>query len=417
MIKWGFWLAVAITGGVLAMLNWPSAVQPREQRWLRVEPQSLENRLGLVGRLQAARQVTLSAPFAGVVAAMPVEEGQRVEAGQPLISLDTAQLDIQLRRAQAERLKAQDQLLQLRSWQGGPQVARGLRAVGAARAAMAATQASLDDTQRLFERGIVARMEVASLEQLLGAQRQALLDAEQELRLTRARGQGDALLIAEMELANAQARWQILTRMREQQVIEAPFAGVLLPVSTEAGRGGRQLHVGQAVSQGMALLTLVDLERLQVMARLEEHDLVKVREGMEVEAVIAGQRLAGRIDRIAMQARDDTAQGAWYDVRVDLDLPAAPLQLGLRLGMSAQLQLLLHRQERAMVVPAPALQVDEAGRTYVLFRADETQAPRKVPVTAGPAGVQGVEVQGLESGYVLIAPEPPDGSDLDHSAG
>lgn len=417
MIKWGFWLAVAMTGGVLAMLNWPSAVQPREQRWLRVEPQLLENRLGLVGRLQAARQVTLSAPFAGVVAAMPVEEGQRVEAGQPLISLDTAQLDIQLRRAQAERLKAQDQLLQLRSWQSGPQVARGLRAVGAARAAMAATQASLDDTQRLFERGIVARMEVASLEQLLGAQRQALQDAEQELRLTRAWGQGDALLIAEMELANAQARWQILTRMREQQVIEAPFAGVLLPVSTEAGRGGRQVHVGQAVSQGMALLTLVDLERLQVMVRLEEHDLVKVREGMEVEAVIAGQRLAGRIDRIAMQARDDTAQGAWYDVRVDLDLPAAPLQLGLRLGMSAQLQLLLHRQERAMVVPAPALQVDEAGRTYVLFRADETQVPRKVPVTAGPAGVQGVEVQGLESGYVLIAPEPPDGSDLDHSAG
>jgi len=417
MIKWGCCLAVAMTGGVLAMLNWPGAVQPREQRWLRVEPQLLENRLGLVGRLQAARQVTLSAPFAGVVAAMPVEEGQRVEAGQRLISLDTAQLDIQLRRAQAERLKAEEQLMQLRSWQSGPQVARSLRAVAAARAAMAATQASLDDIQRLFEGGIVARMEVVSLEQLLGEQRQALLDAEQELRLTRARGQGDALLIAEMELANAQAQCRALIRMRDQQVIEAPFTGVLLPVSTEAGHGGRQLHVGQAVSQGMALMTLVDLERLQVMARLEEHDLVKVREGMEVEAVIAGQRLAGRIDRIAMQARDDTAQGAWYDVRVDLDLPAAPLQLGLRLGMSAQLQLLLHRQERAMVVPAPALQVDEAGRTYVLFRADETQAPRKVPVTAGPAGVQGVEVQGLESGYVLIAPEPPDGSGLDHSAG
>jgi multidrug resistance efflux pump len=417
MIKRGCWLAVALMCGELAMMIWPSAVQPPKQTWLRVEPQLLESRLGLVGRLQAARQVTLSAPFDGVVAAIPAQDGQRVEAGQPLISLETAQLDIQLRQARTERLKAQEQLLQLRTWESGPQVARGFRAVRAARAAVAATQANLEDTRRLFERGIVARMEVASLEQLRQTQRQALLDAEQELLLTRARGQGDALLIAEMELDNAQARWQALTRMREQQVIEAPFTGVLLPVSTDAGPAGRQVHVGQAVSQGMPLLTLVDLERLQVVARLEEHDLAKVREGMQVEAVIAGQQFAGRIDRIAMQARDDTGQGAWYDLRVSVDLPATGLQLGLRLGMSAQLALVLHRQEQAMVVPAQALQVDEAGRTYVLFRADEGQAPRKVPVTPGSTGVQGVEVQGLESGYVLIPPEPPGGSGIDQSAG
>ncbi|MGJ7547176.1 efflux RND transporter periplasmic adaptor subunit [Pseudomonas alloputida] len=205
--------------------------------------------------------------------------------------------------------------------------------------------------------------------------------------------------------------------MREQQVIEAPFTGVLLPVGTDAGPAGRQVHVGQEVSQGMPLLTLVDLERLQVVARLEEHDLAKVREGMLVEAVIAEQLFAGRIDRIAMQASDDTGQGAWYDLQVSLDLPAAALQLGLRLGMRAQLALLLHRQEQAMVVPAQALQVDDAGRTYVLFRPDEGQASRKVPVTPGTMGVQGVEVQGLESGYVLIPPEPPGGPGIDQSAG
>ncbi|MGJ7547177.1 HlyD family efflux transporter periplasmic adaptor subunit [Pseudomonas alloputida] len=183
------------------MMIWPRAVQLPEQTWLRVEPQLLESRLGLVGRLQATRQVTLSAPFDGVVAAIPPQDGQRVEAGQPLISLETAQLDIQLRQARTEHLKAQDQLLQLRTWESGPQVARALRGVRAARAGLAATQASLQDTRRLFERGIVARMEVASLEQLRQTQREALLDAEQELLLTRARGQGDALLIAEMELA------------------------------------------------------------------------------------------------------------------------------------------------------------------------------------------------------------------------
>ncbi|MFJ4442443.1 hypothetical protein ACIPZ8_10165 [Pseudomonas sp. NPDC089422] len=109
------------------------------------------------------------------------------------------------------------------------------------------------------------------------------------------------------------------------------------------------------------------------------------------------------------------AGSQWWRIRCLK--PATALQLGLRLGMSAQLALLLHRQEQAMVVPAQALQVDEAGRTYVLFRADERQAPRKVPVTPGSMGGQGVEVQGLESGSVLILPEPPGGSDIDQSAG
>lgn len=83
-------------------------------------------------------------------------------------------------------------------------------------------------------------------------------------------------------------------------------------------------------------------------------------------------------------------------------MPVASSELGLRLGMGAQLALLVHRRERAIALPPEALQRDEAGRTYVVFREGDEQAPRKVPVTIGITVAQGVEVNGLETGFVQI---------------
>ncbi len=389
------------SAGAASRQAWPNTSARDAQRWVQVEPQPLEVHLGLVGRLQAGRQMTLSAPFDGVLASLLVAEGQQVVAGQPLMQLDTTQLDIQLRQAEAERLKAKALVSQLRGWQAGPEVARSLRTLAVARATLAAGQTALDETRRLLDRGIVARMEVESLEQLQQAQRQAVLDAQQELQLTQARGQGDALKIAEMELANAEAQWRALRARHDLKVVKAPFAALLARAAGSAATPG-PLQEGQALVQGMPLLTLSGLEHLQVAAKVAESDLGELREGMEVQAFIAGHLLAGRLAQIGLQARDDTGQTAWYDVRVDLQLPEGATQQRLRLGMSARLAVLIHREDAAMVVPAEALQEDEAGRQYVVYRQSAQQKPRRVVVRSARAVVQGLQVDGLEAGFVLL---------------
>ncbi|MBV4489963.1 efflux RND transporter periplasmic adaptor subunit [Pseudomonas oryzicola] len=400
--RW-WWVLAGSTGMLVVLLwqAWPDSSARDAQRWVQVEPQPLEVHLGLVGRLQAGRQVTLSAPFDGVLTSLLVREGQQVAAGQSLMHLDTTQLDIQLRQAEAERLKAKALVSQLRGWQAGPEVARSLRTLAGARATLAAGQAALDETRRLLDRGIVARMEVESLEQLQQAQRQAVLDAQQDLQLTQARGQGDALKIAEMELANAEAHWRALRARRDLRVVKAPFAGLLARAAGSAATPG-PLQEGLALAQGMPLLTLSGLEHLQVAAKVAESDLGDLREGMEVQAFIAGHLLAGRLAQVGQQARDDTEQTAWYDVRVDLQLPEGATQQRLRLGMSARLAVLIHREDAAMVVPAEALQQDEAGRQYVVYRQSAQQTPRRVVVRSARAVVQGLQVDGLEAGFVLL---------------
>lgn len=231
-----------------------SSPEVQAAQWLPIQPQRLEQQLGLVGRIQAARQETLSAPFEGVIQEMQVQEGQSVSANQMLLRLDPGQIAIQMRQAQTELLKAQQAVYQLRNWSSSPDVTRARRTVQTARSTLGVTQANLRDTRMLFERGIVARMEVDTLTQQAHTQQQDLMSAEEELRNLEARGTGEEREIAEMELVNAQVRYQAVKTQSERQIIKAPFAGVIIRPSVPDGGKTVIAQPGLQVTQGAPLL-------------------------------------------------------------------------------------------------------------------------------------------------------------------
>ncbi|WP_315709220.1 efflux RND transporter periplasmic adaptor subunit [Brenneria uluponensis] len=384
-----------------------SLAQNTQVQWLRVQPQLIEQQLGLMGRIQAARQETLSAPFEAVIREVLVQEGQTVEAGQTLLRLDPGQIEIQLRQAQAELLKAQREVHQLRNWDSSPEVSRARRAVQTARSILGVTQANLRDTRALFERGIVARMEVDTLAQQVRMQQQDLLSAQDELLTVEARGQGEERKIAEMELVNAQARHQAVAAQSERQVLKAPFSGVILRPSMPEGGKAVIAQAGVQVMQGAPLLLVIGLDRIQVLTRVEEADLHQLREGMPVQITgdgFAGQTLTGRIATIAVQGNAADAPGATahYDIVISVDRPHAEAAQQVRLGMSARLAIIIYRNEQGIAVPPQALGTDDDGSTYVRYRATLDAAPSKIRVTPGRAIAQGIEVQGLQSGYVLV---------------
>ncbi|MGV8295289.1 hypothetical protein ACV36C_41335, partial [Pseudomonas aeruginosa] len=67
---------------VVAALAWlvlagGTAKRTEGERWVAVRAAPLVHQIGLVGRLEPGRVVTLAAPFAGNVEALLVEPGQR----------------------------------------------------------------------------------------------------------------------------------------------------------------------------------------------------------------------------------------------------------------------------------------------------------------------------------------------------
>lgn len=400
-------ILLLLIGGIWLGSGTQQAPPPVSQTstWVLIQPQDLENTLGLVGTIEPVQQATLAAPFNGLVDQVLAQEGQSVEAGQILLRLDPGQIEIQLRQAQSELLKAQREREQLQNWDSSPEVSRSRRALHAAQSSLANVQANLRDTRALFERGIVARMEVDNLTQQVQAQEQSLISAQEELRLIQARGQGEDRKIAEMNLSNAQARHQDLLRQVAQQDLKAPFAGFVIPAKSSDGSKPLSLQTGLQISQGTPLLTVVGLKQIQVLTQVSEMDVQQLQIGMPVRMTgdgFPGQTLQGRIASIAIQSSNSSGRGVSYDVRVAVDTPQSELKDKLRLGMSTRLTVTLWRMKDGLVIPAQALHTEPDGTNSVRWRANASSPAEQITIRPGKATLGGIQVQGLQPGEVYL---------------
>ncbi len=210
-----------------------------------------------------------------------------------------------------------------------------------------------------------------------------------------------------MESANAETRYQALENLYQGQKIVAPINGFIVRPVTQEGGKPITLQKGLQVSQGTPLLNIIEQGRFQVRARVEETDLHLLEKKMIVRITgdgFSGQELSGAITSIAMQGQASEMQsaGAWYDVIVTInDIPERVQQL-LRIGMSAQVVVILYQNERGMVVPPEALHIGETGGNYVWYRTNLNAPPERINVIVKESSLIGIEVQGLNQGLVRI---------------
>lgn len=396
---------------VLAIVfAWPQPPRDESQDapspWIRIAPRPVDVRLGVVGKIAAAEIVTITAPFDGNIKSLEVAEGQRVAAGQRLFEMDMTQLDMQRRQALSEQIKARKALSDIDHWEAGPDVARARQAVLSARLSLNDTRGKLQETRRLYERGIVPRMERDALIQQEKMQSLAVTSAEAELANTRQRGKGETRQLAEMELANASAAVDALGT-DASVTVTAPFAGVVIRVPGNAN--ARQdatsdpLLAGAKVTQGQGLLAVASVERVNVVAKVDETDLNQLRPGQRVEIRGDGFRdlvLSGELESIGVQGLEgDSQAGTMYRIVIALPPLTVAQQRVVRLGMSASASIVIFHDDGALVVPAAAIRID-ADKRLVRFRESASSPERQVAVSVGPATQDGVVVTGLAPGYV-----------------
>ncbi|MEE7627374.1 efflux RND transporter periplasmic adaptor subunit [Methylobacter sp. Wu8] len=398
-------ILLALSGAVIVYQ--PSEpVKAPEPQWLPVEPKPMILRLGLVGRLEPASLVTFTAPFDGTVQEKLVEEGLRVKRGQALLRLDTAQLEIQLREALSSLLKAKRAVHDLEHWPQGLEVARVRRTVASVQMNLNDTELKLAETSTLLARGIVPRMEVDALEQQAKAQRIDLAAAQAELQEVLSKGNGENRQIAEMELANATAKYDALRTLQARRELTAPFAGIVMRVPGAASdKPTEPVQRGARTSQGQPLFGLANLEQLRVVAKVEEVDINQIQEGQPVEITgdgFDGIALSGNVASVGSQVVTSDlpgSAGVSYEVMVTMPPLTAEQQKHLKLGMSAKLSIVIYQNDSAIVIPPEAIR-KEGQQLFVEYSDAEDKEAQRVTVKAGRVTTEGVEVFGLKPGYV-----------------
>ena len=133
--RWKYLVGVGLVVVALLLFCLPKAPDD-ESSWVSVTRQKLEHEIGLVGKIEPMDAVIINAPFEGSVLANELTPGMQVEKGQALLSFDPALLEIKIRDALANKLKAQQNVESYRRWATGPDVRRAKQALRVAELSM-----------------------------------------------------------------------------------------------------------------------------------------------------------------------------------------------------------------------------------------------------------------------------------------
>jgi len=401
-------LIVLLAGAGVAVQSHRSAAEPLNtaEQWLAVKPDALVHQIGLVGKIEPDTTLTLTAPFDGNVQANLVEQGQRVDAGQVLLRMDPALLEVQLRDALSALLKARRTVQEMQDWDSSPTVSRTRRSLRTAQMSAGNTQRKLTESENLFQRGIIPRNELDDLKQQTQQQQLDLIAARDELQQALDQGKGEYRQIADMELTNATVKYDALYQQLEGKEVKAPFSGIVVPApgsgnaAQGAGNSNAPVQAGSKVSQGQVLFGLANIERLKIVAKVSELDINQLHQGQAVEVMgdgFDGERLNGSVSVVSGLAIAGDTQGS-AQFPVSLSIPRlTPQQLQrVRLGMSARLTIVTYNNAQAIVIPSQAIQPDMT----VEYRPAMDKPVERVTVTTGQSTPQGVEVFGLKPGFV-----------------
>ncbi len=160
---------------------------------------------------------------------------------------------------------------------------------------------------------------------------------------------------------------------------------------------------GDTIQQGQYAVQLADLSKLHITLSIDETEVPQIKTGQTATLTfdsIPNEEFQGIVTDIASFGRE--VQGiVRYDVEVDL-IDEDPR---LKLGMTANVEIVTDILEGAIAVPIDTIQLDDDGEFVTLLNADGTQT--RVSVVTGLLQGELVLVEGeLEAGQELVLFDP-----------
>jgi RND family efflux transporter MFP subunit len=321
------------------------------------------------GTVRARTSAVISARLMGYVREVKVQAGDHVREGQMLVTLDTRDLDVSSRRAEAAREEVRTAVPEADS------------AVAAAKANLDLAQVTFGRMQDLFQKRSISSQEFDEASAKLKAA-QAAYEMAQARRLQ---------LNSKLAQVDQEVRSTEVTRSYAN--VLAPFAGVVTAKSVEPG---------SLALPGTPLLTIEREGAYRLEASVEESHLAAIRVGQPVSVTLdsVDRSIEARVSEIVPAV--DAASRAYT---IKIDLPALP---ALRSGVFGRAAFQLGSRS-LLAIPAGA--VSERGQLQSVLVADNGVARTRL-ITAGQKVKDRVEVlSGLSAGEKVIFPVPQGLSD------
>lgn len=372
---------VAAALGVAALVAWFGLGDRQEAQAsnevVTVAPRTFTATVIAVGAVkpQIGAEVRVGSRVSGRVWRLRANIGDRVEKGTVLAELETAELDALLAQRTAELKLVQARRAALEAL-APDEEARALANVRRFEAEAKLTAEDLQRQQTLLEGGLAPRATADVARDRYAVAQAELESARRGLDLVRAetaerRKQADA------DIERAGAAMESASVDRAFTVLRAPISGVVASVSTQEG---------ETVAAGLSaptFVTIIDLDRLQLNAYVDEVDIGKIMAGQSVTFTVdafPARDFTGRVTAIYPSAtiQDNVVK---YVVAVDIADTYGGL---LRPEMTANVRIQLE-ERTALAVPTRAIrQEDRRSVVYVVDGEESVARPVRLGWRDGP---------------------------------
>jgi HlyD family secretion protein len=327
------------------------------------------------GIVYAESAVKISSSVMGRITRLAVSEGDRVQAGNLLLEIDDSKY-----RARVEQAEA---------------LLRAARArLDLAEARLVEAREEFQRSRKLFEANLVSTRELDAARtgfDVARAEREAAREAVSEA--------GASLEAARDDL--------------EKTVIVSPLSGTVTSLDVEEGE---IVVTGTMNNPGTVMMTVSNLDTMEVRAEIDETDIARVRPEQEVEISVDAfpdTLLKGRVSVVGSSASapgglmSRADERSTFEVRIRI-LDPLP---GLRPGMTTTVDVITAVREEVLIAPLRALVLrergegDERNEVEGIFVVDDDRA-RFTPVVAGVSDDTDVELLGdfTEGSQVITGP-------------
>jgi RND family efflux transporter MFP subunit len=281
-------------------------------------------RLKSPGEAVTNMRVDLKAEISGKIDRILVKESQRVTKGQVLVELDDREARLNLENSEATRLETLSRYILEQQFAGGDLAGQTQNQDEESLAQ------KFEEISELFQKGMISQ------EQFERRSRQL------EVEIIKSGAKKDEIMEVSQGLTQAEIQVKQARMALEKTKVRAPFSGIITNI---------QVSPGQNVSSGIDLFTLVNIDRVQVHAKVLESEIGKMKVGREVDlkfSAYPGQVFKGRVQAISpiVDPEDKTCNVIVEMVNVDQSVKP---------GMHAEVEIAAEIYPDRLLVPQDAI--------------------------------------------------------------
>lgn len=427
-----------------------------------VQAKNLTVRVTASGTIVPVRSVNLSPKTSGRLVELMVEQGDRVQKGQPIARMENEEILAQGKQAEAQLIQAKARLAELEAGSRSEEIERAKARLQKAKAQLAelktgtrtedieqakaqvesaGARAELakqrrDRFETLYQEGAVSQDRYDEAVTEWEQARSALAEALQNLQELRNGPRSEEIERAEADVYEAQqnllelqrgprpediahARAEVEEskwRMREIEerfqdtLVRAPFSGIVTQRYADEGAFVTPTTSASSTASATSTSIVAIAEGLEVLAEVPEVDISRIKSNQQVSVVADAypdKSFRGRVRLIAPEAIKEE-NVTLFQVRVALETGLDKLMSGMNVNLTFRGD----RLNNAIVVPTVAV-VTYQGKTGVLVLDKEEQEPEFRPVTLGSTIDDQIQILEGVKPTERVFVDLPEGKDID----